>query len=77
MCSFRSGKTLSFVIPILERLYRDRWSPEDGLAALVITPTRELALQIFEVMRTVGKKHSFSAGLVTGGKKVDWTCIYS
>lgn len=64
-----SGKTLAFVVPMLEKLYRERWTTEDGLAAIIITPTRELALQIFEVLRTVGKKHSFSAGLVTGGKK--------
>eukprot|EP01039_Chlorochromonas_danica_P003908 gene3908-4271_t len=64
-----SGKTLAFVIPLLEKLFIERWSPEDGLGGLVITPTRELALQIFEVLRTVGKKHQFSAGLVTGGKK--------
>ena len=64
-----SGKTLSFVIPILERLYREKWSQEDGLGALIITPTRELALQIFEVIRAIGQRHQFSAGLVTGGKK--------
>ena len=64
-----SGKTLAFVIPIVERLYSERWSLDDGLAAVVITPTRELALQIFEVIRVVGKKHQLSAGLVTGGKK--------
>ena len=64
-----SGKTLAFVIPIMERLYCENWGPEDGLAAIIITPTRELALQIFDVLRTVGKRHGFSAGLVTGGKK--------
>ena len=36
-----SGKTLSFAIPLIERI-----SPRDGLKALVIVPTRELALQI-------------------------------
>jgi ATP-dependent RNA helicase DDX10/DBP4 len=39
-----------------------------GLGALVVSPTRELALQIFEVLRIVGKKHSMSAGLIIGGK---------
>ncbi|KAK8801136.1 hypothetical protein WA158_001906 [Blastocystis sp. Blastoise] len=63
-----SGKTLAYLIPLLEVLYRERWSPEAGLGALVISPTRELALQIFDVLRTVGKNHSFSAGLVIGGK---------
>ena len=64
-----SGKTLSFVIPLVEKLYMERWTSDDGLAAVIITPTRELALQIFEVLRIVGKKHSFSAGLITGGRK--------
>jgi ATP-dependent RNA helicase DDX10/DBP4 len=64
-----SGKTLAFVIPLIEKLYLEKWSLEDGLAGLIITPTRELALQIFEVIRIVGAKHQLSAGLVTGGKK--------
>ncbi|TMW56545.1 hypothetical protein Poli38472_006555 [Pythium oligandrum] len=63
-----SGKTLAFLIPMLEKLYRLRWDVEDGLGALIISPTRELALQIFEVLRSVGKTHTFSAGLVIGGK---------
>jgi ATP-dependent RNA helicase DDX10/DBP4 len=63
-----SGKTLAFVIPLLERLFVKRWSREDGLGALVITPTRELAYQIFDVLNNVGRFHEFSAGLVIGGK---------
>ncbi|KAJ3626925.1 hypothetical protein Zmor_004134 [Zophobas morio] len=63
-----SGKTLCFLIPILEDLLKHYWSPIFGLGALVITPTRELAYQIFEVLRKIGKQHHFSAGLVIGGK---------
>jgi ATP-dependent RNA helicase DDX10/DBP4 len=63
-----SGKTLAFLIPVLERLHAVTWNPLDGLGALIITPTRELAYQIFEVMRKVGRYHSFSGGLVIGGK---------
>jgi ATP-dependent RNA helicase DDX10/DBP4 len=37
-----SGKTLAFLVPVLELLYRRRWGPQDGLGALVISPTREL-----------------------------------
>lgn len=59
----------AFVIPLIEKLFRERWSFEDGLAAIIITPTRELALQIFDVIRVVGSKHQLSAGIVTGGKK--------
>ena len=65
-----SGKTLSFVVPMLENLYRKQWSDLDGLGALVLSPTRELAIQIFDVLRKVGRFHSFSAGLVIGGKSL-------
>ena len=65
-----SGKTLAFLIPVLERLYRLRWSPLDGLGAIIISPTRELAMQIFEELRTVGEMHDLSAGLLIGGKDV-------
>ncbi|KAL5594109.1 hypothetical protein BROUX41_001157 [Berkeleyomyces rouxiae] len=65
-----SGKTLAFIIPVLERLYRARWTEFDGLGALIISPTRELAVQIFEVLRKVGRHHVFSAGLVIGGKSL-------
>ena len=37
-----SGKTLAFLIPVLEILYRRKWGPQDGLGALIISPTREL-----------------------------------
>jgi len=42
----------------------------DGLGALIISPTRELATQIFDVLRKIGREHTFSAGLVIGGKKL-------
>lgn len=35
----------------------------------MISPTRELSLQIFKVLREFGKHHQLSAGLITGGKK--------
>uniref|UniRef100_A0AAQ4S1X1 ATP-dependent RNA helicase n=1 Tax=Gasterosteus aculeatus aculeatus TaxID=481459 RepID=A0AAQ4S1X1_GASAC len=63
-----SGKTLAFLIPVLECLYRHQWTSMDGLGALIISPTRELAYQTFEVLRKVGKNHEFSAGLIIGGK---------
>lgn len=34
-----------------------------------MSPTRELAIQIFQVLRVVGKHHAFSVGLLIGGKK--------
>ncbi|XP_051882604.1 probable ATP-dependent RNA helicase DDX10 [Pristis pectinata] len=66
-----SGKTLAFLIPVLECLYRQQWTKEDGMGALIISPTRELAYQTFEVLRKVGKNHEFSAGLIIGGKDLE------
>lgn len=65
-----SGKTLSFLVPVLENLYRKRWTEFDGLGALILSPTRELAIQIFEVLRKIGRHHAFSAGIVIGGKSL-------
>jgi ATP-dependent RNA helicase DDX10/DBP4 len=65
-----SGKTLAFILPVLERLHKIKWGSADGLGALILSPTRELAIQIFEVLRKIGGQHSFSAGLVIGGKDV-------
>ncbi|MCJ1250623.1 ATP-dependent RNA helicase dbp4 [Trapelia coarctata] len=65
-----SGKTIAFLIPVLENLYRRKWTELDGLGALILSPTRELAIQIFEVLRKIGRYHTFSAGLVIGGKSL-------
>jgi ATP-dependent RNA helicase DDX10/DBP4 len=65
-----SGKTLAFLIPMLEVLYRAKWGRQDGIGGLVIAPTRELAMQIFQQLLAGGKHHSLSAGLLIGGKNV-------
>ncbi len=36
----------------------------------MLTPTRELAMQIFEELRRVGRAHALSAGMLIGGKNV-------
>lgn len=55
---------------VVEKLYRLRWSRFDGLGALIVSPTRELALQIFDELRKVGARHDLSAGLLIGGKSL-------
>lgn len=65
-----SGKTLAFLVPILENLFVNKWTRLDGVGAVVITPTRELAYQIFETLKKVGQFHDFSGGLVIGGKNL-------
>ena len=42
----------------MEKLFRERWGKFDGLGALILTPTRELALQIFDELRKVCTKRS-------------------
>lgn len=65
-----SGKTLAYLVPVLEALYRARIRrPADGLGAIIISPTRELAVQIFQVLQKIGKYHSnLAVGLLIGGK---------
>jgi ATP-dependent RNA helicase DDX10/DBP4 len=69
-----SGKTLSFLIPLLELLYRQQYNTgggniTDGVGAVVLCPTRELAIQIFNVLKLIGKYHKYIVGLLIGGKK--------
>jgi ATP-dependent RNA helicase DDX18/HAS1 len=62
-----SGKTLAFLIPAIELLYSLKFKPRNGTGAIVITPTRELALQIFGVARELMANHSQTLGIVIGG----------
>lgn len=62
-----SGKTLSFLIPAVELLYRARFAPRNGTGVIIISPTRELALQIYNVAVDVLAPHSQTHGLVMGG----------
>ena len=62
-----SGKTLAFLIPAIETLSKLKFKPRNGTGVIVITPTRELALQIFGVAREVLKYHNQTFGVVMGG----------
>uniref|UniRef100_A0AAQ5Z7P8 ATP-dependent RNA helicase n=1 Tax=Amphiprion ocellaris TaxID=80972 RepID=A0AAQ5Z7P8_AMPOC len=64
-----SGKTLAFVIPIIELLLkREEKLKKMQVGALVVTPTRELALQISEVMEQfIQKFPQFTQILLIGG----------
>lgn len=63
----RSGKTLSFLIPAVEGLSSLRFKPWNGTGVIVISPTRELALQIFGVARELMARHSQTYGIVIWG----------
>lgn len=62
-----SGKTLAFLIPAIEMLHSLRFKPRNGTGVIVVSPTRELALQIFGVARELMEHHSQTYGIVIGG----------
>ncbi|CDZ96648.1 dead-domain-containing protein [Phaffia rhodozyma] len=62
-----SGKTLSFLIPSVELLANLRFKPRNGTGVVIISPTRELALQIFGVAKELMEPHSQTFGIVMGG----------
>ena len=59
-----TGKTLAFVVPVIEQLLQHK-SP--GIAALVLVPTRELAMQVVEQYNALRGKQLPAAALVVGG----------
>ena len=63
-----TGKTAAFGLPILQRLFEDRTpAGPKGARALILTPTRELAIQIGESLRCYGRHLHLRLALVYGG----------
>ncbi|KAF8226078.1 DEAD-domain-containing protein [Tricholoma matsutake] len=62
-----SGKTLAFLIPAVELLHRLKFKPLNGTGIIIVSPTRELALQIFGVAKDLMSHHSQTFGIVIGG----------
>mmetsp|Transcript_26842 Transcript_26842/g.75037 ORF Transcript_26842/g.75037 Transcript_26842/m.75037 type:complete len:460 (-) Transcript_26842:44-1423(-) len=62
-----SGKTLAFLVPAVELLYHAKFQPRNGTGVVVISPVRELALQIYGVCSELMAHHSQTHGLVIGG----------
>ncbi|KAH8176179.1 DEAD/DEAH box helicase domain-containing protein [Sarocladium implicatum] len=58
-----SGKTMAFSVPILQRWAED----PSAIFGVILTPTRELALQIYEQVKAISAPQSLKAILVTGG----------
>jgi ATP-dependent RNA helicase RhlE len=59
-----TGKTLAFLIPVMEKLSAQRAS---GIGALVLLPTRELAMQVIAQYNALRSKQTPPAALVVGG----------
>ncbi|KAF1956952.1 ATP-dependent rRNA helicase SPB4 [Byssothecium circinans] len=67
-----SGKTLAFLIPIVERLLRlDNPTKKHHVGAIIISPTRELAMQIHTVLLSLLKFHAPSAAAIKIGDDED------
>jgi len=66
-----TGKTAAFTLPMLHRLSMSRSAQNKfggtGIRALVLTPTRELAAQVEESVRTYGKYLQLSSTVIFGG----------
>lgn len=67
-----TGKTAGFTLPILDHLSKGQRANTPGcVRALVLTPTRELAMQVAESVATYGKYLSLSSTVVFGGVKIN------
>lgn len=63
-----SGKTASFVLPIIDILLKDEKEGKAKIRVLVITPTRELTLQVSEAFKTFG--NSLKVVSIIGGESI-------
>ncbi|XP_034641792.1 ATP-dependent RNA helicase DDX18 isoform X1 [Trachemys scripta elegans] len=62
-----SGKTLAFLIPAIELIYKLRFMPRNGTGVLILSPTRELAMQTYGVLKELMTHHVHTYGLIMGG----------
>jgi superfamily II DNA/RNA helicase len=63
-----SGKTLAFVVPMINRLLTQRALSKADPRALILAPTRELAKQVYGVVRQVLANTPLQANLIVGGE---------
>lgn len=62
-----SGKTLAFLIPAVELIVKLKFMPRNGTGVLILSPTRELAMQTFGVLKELMTHHVHTYGLIMGG----------
>ena len=58
----------AFLVPVIELLSKVKWANRNGTGAVIISPTRELSLQIYGVLRDLCEEgnHPMTHGLVMG-----------
>lgn len=66
-----SGKTLAFALPILEAILAEGADREPGLRALIITPTRELAMQVQTHIKAVAYNTNIKVACFCGRHVAD------
>lgn len=69
MAKTGSGKTACFLIPLFEKLKQRNAS--SGARALIMSPTRELAIQTFKFFKELGKHLDLQCALVLGGDSMN------
>lgn len=66
-----TGKTAGFTLPILQRLSAGQLAAANHVRTLILTPTRELAIQVAESVATYGKHLPLRSAVVYGGVKIN------
>jgi ATP-dependent RNA helicase RhlE len=66
-----TGKTAAFVLPMLQRLHASRPAGQRHVRALILAPTRELALQVEQMVRTYGAQNPIRSTTIYGGVGFD------
>ena len=66
-----TGKTAGFTLPILHNLNKGKRAGANQARALILTPTRELAAQIYDNIEQYGKHLPLTANVVFGGVKIN------
>ena len=66
-----SGKTLCFVIPIIEKLVCKNWTKNDSIGGYTICPVRELSIQIYAIFQQISSGHNINIGLLIGGTRIN------
>ena len=62
-----SGKTLAFLVPLLAALMMQGPGRGEGVQILVVTPTRELAIQIHKVLEELSNQFQITSACIYGG----------
>ena len=66
-----TGKTAGFTLPVLEQLSKGKHARSNHIRTLILTPTRELAIQVQESVELYGKYTPLTSSAVFGGVKIN------